>query len=366
LKNVSGPQREYHASSHRSSPDPAATPALRIRELPDATFQASLQDWLEIECWQLDSGRFHGRLTQLGLGGLDVCLEQQDRRVQKNGCLPPDRCTVSVSLRSDASMWFLDIVGPEECPVFFLPGGSEFDVHVPGGVDTLYVALDQGELLAGLRALDPSGWGDFTPDRLISLGTAGRPALIRTLHAGLDLCRRVPVADGAAVRRRLLRGVQMAMLAGTPANSTDWPSSRTRRRRLHIVRAAEEYVRACLEAHAAPDIVEICAHVGVSQRTLEYSFRDLLQVTPIAWLRILRLNRARRDLLRPLHAGATVTEVAVRHGFLHLGHFACDYRRQFGESPSATLRRARNLPAGACSRPDDSCGNGIASTPGRP
>jgi AraC-like DNA-binding protein len=34
----------------------------------------------------------------------------------------------------------------------------------------------------------------------------------------------------------------------------------------------------------------------------------------------------------------TVTQVAGRWGFVHLGRFASAYRRKFGESPSATLR----------------------------
>lgn len=330
-----------HSRTSDGRPEPAATGALRVRELPDTSIQARLQNWLEIDCWQLDSGLFHGRITQLGLDRLDVCLEQHDRTVYKRGCLPADRCTVSISIASDPSLRFMGFVTPEQPPLFFLPGGSEFDVHVPGGIDTLYVAFDQDELLAGLRALDPAGWGNLTPRQLLSLGSAGGPDFVRTLSVALDLCRRVPSTDSAVVRRQLLGGVQMAMLDGIRADGAERPSLRARQRRLRILRQVQEYVGTCLEAQTTPGIVDICAHVGVSQRTLEYSFQDLLQVTPIAWLRILRLHRARHDLLRP-PAGATVTAVAVRHGFLHLGHFARDYRRQFGELPSETLTRVRH------------------------
>jgi adenylate cyclase len=57
----------------------------------------------------------------------------------------------------------------------------------------------------------------------------------------------------------------------------------------------------------------------------------------------MRLVRARQELLR---AGrhATVTDIALANGFSQLGRFAGQYRRLFGELPSATLRRTARPP----------------------
>jgi len=89
-----------------------------------------------------------------------------------------------------------------------------------------------------------------------------------------------------------------------------------------------------------PTIPELCRVAGVSQRTLEYGFRDLLGVTPVRYLKLLRLNRVRRSLVRRRSEDETVTSVAVRSGFSDLGRFAGEYRQLFGERPSDTLRRA--------------------------
>ncbi|TWJ21420.1 AraC family transcriptional regulator [Micromonospora endolithica] len=89
------------------------------------------------------------------------------------------------------------------------------------------------------------------------------------------------------------------------------------------------------EALTVGDVAEA---LGVSVRTLQECFRRELGTTPTAYLRVCRLD-AVHQALRAAGPGTSVTAVAVRHGFVHLGRFAGDYRARFGESPSATLRR---------------------------
>ena len=99
--------------------------------------------------------------------------------------------------------------------------------------------------------------------------------------------------------------------------------------------------RALLWEHldAPLTIADLSAALGASQRTLHAAFRDHLGTTPKAYLKALRLNAARQDLIRA-EKGTRVTDVALRWGFLHFGWFSFDYHRHFGETPSVTLRRA--------------------------
>lgn len=90
----------------------------------------------------------------------------------------------------------------------------------------------------------------------------------------------------------------------------------------------------------AGDVEELAAACGVRRRTLEAHFRRFLGRTPVEVRRDLRLTQARRDFLRA-SSGASVTEIAVRCGFNHLGRFAALYRARYGESPSSTLRRSQ-------------------------
>jgi AraC-like DNA-binding protein len=72
------------------------------------------------------------------------------------------------------------------------------------------------------------------------------------------------------------------------------------------------------------------------------AFRDHRQTTPMAYLKARRLEGAHADLVRADADENTVSEIAGAWGFAHPGHFAREYRRKFGRTPSHTLRRERH------------------------
>jgi transcriptional regulator GlxA family with amidase domain len=86
------------------------------------------------------------------------------------------------------------------------------------------------------------------------------------------------------------------------------------------------------------DIDAICKAVGVSERTLHAAFRAQFGTSPMSYLKNLRLDAVRADLRRA-QLSETVTQIAIRWGFLHFGWFAHDYQLRFGELPSQTLRQ---------------------------
>lgn len=96
-----------------------------------------------------------------------------------------------------------------------------------------------------------------------------------------------------------------------------------------------------LDAHASSDLTidDIASAAEVPVRTLQRAFRQAFDVSPMAYLKNLRLDRVRARLT----AGdvESVTHIAFESGFTHLGRFSRDYRLRFGETPSETLRQAR-------------------------
>ncbi|HEX8345890.1 MAG TPA: AraC family transcriptional regulator [Actinoplanes sp.] len=97
--------------------------------------------------------------------------------------------------------------------------------------------------------------------------------------------------------------------------------------------------RAVDAIHASPEqpftAASLADLAGVSTRTLQAGFRLHLGVSPMEYLRQVRLARAHDDLTSA--AVSTVSEAAYRWGFNHLGRFAAQYRRKYGKPPSATI-----------------------------
>ena len=102
------------------------------------------------------------------------------------------------------------------------------------------------------------------------------------------------------------------------------------------LRRAEEFIAANLTD--PPTLPEIVRVADVSASTLTRSFRRKYGVSPIAFMKQRRLEMARGQLLTSRDQGKTVTAIAMEYGFYHLGQFAVDYRKMFGESPSDTQR----------------------------
>ncbi len=86
---------------------------------------------------------------------------------------------------------------------------------------------------------------------------------------------------------------------------------------------------------------ELAAIAGVGVRVLQESFKQHVGVSPMTYLRRLRLDGVHTELSRADPWQVSVSEVATRWGFAHLGRFAGAYRTRFGESPSQTLRERR-------------------------
>ena len=88
-----------------------------------------------------------------------------------------------------------------------------------------------------------------------------------------------------------------------------------------------------------PYLSELCETANVSERTLQYAFRDMLGMSPLTYLHRLRLHRARDELRNAKSGSTTVTDVAMNWGFWHFGDFSRAYKNCFDESPSSTLRQ---------------------------
>jgi AraC-like DNA-binding protein len=101
----------------------------------------------------------------------------------------------------------------------------------------------------------------------------------------------------------------------------------------------------------AMDIIETGPHLPlttstlarqchVSVRTLQEGFQRHLGMSPMAYVRVVRLRRTHRDLRSADPSHSTVAAIAHRWGFTHLGRFAAAHKTMYGETPLQALRAA--------------------------
>lgn len=100
---------------------------------------------------------------------------------------------------------------------------------------------------------------------------------------------------------------------------------------------ALEYIHT--HAQRAITTTEIAEASSLSLRTLQSTFQAHLGLTPTEYLRGVRLDRARAELLEGEPGLTSVSTTARAWGFAHAGRFAAAYRQRFGEYPGATLER---------------------------
>lgn len=107
--------------------------------------------------------------------------------------------------------------------------------------------------------------------------------------------------------------------------------------RLRIFKQFKEYINSHPDASFTSS--DICAYTGASERTLQYAIKDYTQLTPNQYAKSLKLNMVRDKLIKGESDNIKISQMAIEHGFWHSPQFATDYRMQFGELPSDTLRR---------------------------
>ena len=88
----------------------------------------------------------------------------------------------------------------------------------------------------------------------------------------------------------------------------------------------------------AINIQSLAEQHNISQQTLQNSFKSLFGFTPNFFLRTLKLNHVHQELAKSSPKQTTVSQVAYKWGFTHMGRFAAYYTELFEQHPSQTLK----------------------------
>ncbi|WP_454724378.1 MULTISPECIES: helix-turn-helix domain-containing protein [Cupriavidus] len=338
---------------------PAAHATFRVTAARDADeHAANLSRWNQTYD-QLSPGAFAGEVRELWLPHAQVFVERTNRSLRQSCMAWPDAIWFGVPLPSAQAPATVGGTAIAHTDIAVRPGGTEFELRTPEDFGIFGIVVRAGELARYMDEVERRDPASVLGQRaVLSVQPWARARLCRALLEILSEAARHAAADGIVgaggagasgadsaadlaqacgdLQERLLGSLVTLLMA---ANDSAARPTITHINRQRTVQRIRDY----LLAHAADPITvpDLCRHFHLSRRALQYCFEDVAGMSPAAYLRALRLNGVRRDL----RAGAgqrTVSDVAAGWGFHHLSQFAQDYRRMFGELPSAALRGGAN------------------------
>ncbi|KPX39610.1 Transcriptional regulator, AraC family [Pseudomonas syringae pv. helianthi] len=282
---------------------------------------------------QLTPGSFEGELTEFRSDWLQLVRDRSNQALNKSGVAWKGAIVFALPLSAN---------GPAFCAGHVLPASSMIVAHgdnlpelsTPPQLDALGVIIEEGALA---NALERQGSRFEITDlpkcyRLTDPTVRTRfAALFDNLLNGEQAC--LQKLEYASIRQGIRDAVMLQVLELVTPDQVP-PLNPTARKRM--VDRARDYTLAHLDEPLS--ILDVCNHIGTSRRKLQYCFQETLGINPVAFLRTLRLNAARREL-RESPRTELVQTIAARWGFWHLSRFSSDYRTLFGETPSQTLQR---------------------------
>jgi len=185
---------------------------------------------------------------------------------------------------------------------------------------------------------------DLAFEPRLALGTApgaGWSALLNHYYEQLD----DPVAPAWHKRSQMaeqaLLGHLLCYFAARRAGADE------RRIAPRHVRRAREFIESSLSEPI--NLSEIAKASGVSARSLSRAYQEHFGISPMAAVRMLRLDRIHEELASSSD-DVSIADVAFRWGWTHLGRLAAAYRERYGQLPNRTLRQGLLHEGGVRSR----------------
>jgi AraC family ethanolamine operon transcriptional activator len=210
---------------------------------------------------------------------------------------------------------------------------TSLDLHFGETYRGCWVTLAEAEV----AAMTPPGWELWTPAKAGRSHVRGSAAALfqQTIAtAREELFKRDLPAPGpkvvAAFERSIVSAAAWAVTTAFDLEAE--PRRACAAHRTHLLRRACEVIDAKLSCGLT--MAKLCSMIGTSRRSLENIFMEAFGVSPYQYVRAIRLNAIRRELLSENNAGVSIGDIAARWGVWHFSRFAADYRNMFGKLPS--------------------------------
>lgn len=257
-------------------------------------------------------------------------------KVSIRGPLSPDALTIAIGLG----------FGPGSRLCLNQANNGAFAVFLPGdvvdavlGESSLYIAASASKArleMEAARHMPSPSRGIFPKTGLYSQPIeAGELAELQASVLRLHACPSIGGSEAGIGLRALEVAIEHCI------RFPNDPGSSEVGKHAKIVARARKYIRGRLSGPIS--IKQLATAAGTSRRTLARAFVEVLEESPAAFIRRMRLHGIRHDLVSDLRSKRTISQVSAVWGIKESGRMAGWYREVFGEHPRETVRTNQML-----------------------
>jgi AraC family ethanolamine operon transcriptional activator len=296
-----------------------------------------LSDWNQ-DYLQMSSGRFNGYVSDIKFQDVHLFLEFTNQALFQHGQLGNDVIAVGVALAANNHGIFCGATTSGDCLHIF-SGGNGFEFFSPNGLLMAGISVNRAALFEMLMPEEQAAiQKNCEQAHVFTLNARRLDGIQKFISEIFQTVQAMPDLLQNDLYITSLRTTILAFLADNLIHGNDGVAIQLSISRCWYI-VAESRELALSHADNAISVAELCQHFGISRRSLQYCFHNLLATNPVAYLRTERLN-AVRHMLKEANS---VTEAATHWGFWHFGHFSQEYKKMFGELPSTTFKRLHAL-----------------------
>ena len=277
---------------------------------------------------QLGTGPLRASIAMLATPDAEFFSDRYNQRVALHLAAPPGSVGLLFPRTASGEFWVAGENIRNDRLVLFTHS-SGVDIIGPALVGSEAITIPETRLREISETLFPA-W-EMPEDTAIVKGDTARLRVLRRAVANLVAC-----ADSTTINER--SAALIAQIIGWMDDSMNQrePAVISRARtRVRVARSARDYIES--RYSEAIRIEDLCLATHSSARTLQRCFREYFDTSISEYVKTVRLDSARRELVTAVRKETSVASVAMRHGCKHLGRFSVDFRRRFGKSPREML-----------------------------
>lgn len=299
-------------------------------------YQETAHRW-SLDFKQMDNGRFQGDLILLDVNKIQLASTVYNRKFEQGGITPKGFRSFAIPFDNPELLIWRGkrlsnnnmVVFPKSREVNAIsePGFSVYTISLAQEIIDSYIEGTPG---ASLSLLD-------TKDGIFELPGKAINRMRQQLHYITKQINTSPeIIQTKAFQQIFSREIPSIILSNLFSSNIIEKTPPARFRDISLKKAVE-YIKSC--TNEMPSVIELCLIAGVSERTLEYAFKENYGFGPKEYMNKQRLNHVYLALKKADQEKAKVGDVAQRFGFWHMGQFGVDYKKLFGELPSETLKK---------------------------